>query len=167
MRHLWRVERWDQFDRARQFGGVLNPARKELGGGKSCGLHSSICQGFRRRDTIRPAKLLPRVLVRARRPSHEPRPRGRAFVPALASLRPQLRLPKSLISSTRSGQSPPGVSVFRTRGRGVPSSETTPVVTVLPWRSSDNRLKTDPKCASSLSQHAHRRSSARGASYPP
>ena len=106
MRHLWRVGRWSSSSTERgSLEGSVNPprARTRSGEGNRADYAESICQGFRRRDTIRPAKLLPRVLVRARRPSPEPRPRGRAFVPALASLRPQLRLPKSLISSTRSG----------------------------------------------------------------
>ena len=39
MRHLWRVGRWSSSSTERgSLEGSVNPARKELGGGKSCGL---------------------------------------------------------------------------------------------------------------------------------
>ena len=40
MRHLWRVGRWSSSstERGSLEGWSVNPARKELGGGKSCGL---------------------------------------------------------------------------------------------------------------------------------
>ena len=40
MRHLWRVGRWSSSstERGSLEGRSVNPARKELGGGKSCGL---------------------------------------------------------------------------------------------------------------------------------
>ena len=66
-------------------------------------IHASICEGFGGETRCSPreaaaSRPCARTRTRTSR-AHE----AHAFVPALASLRPQLRLPKSLISSTRSG----------------------------------------------------------------
>ena len=112
MRHLWRVGRWSSSSTERgSLGGSVNPAPKGARGREIVRtmapfnmIMHPICEGTRRRDTT----FAPRSCWASRPCAHVARAapttrRGRALVPALASLRPQLRLPKSLISSTRSG----------------------------------------------------------------